>query len=139
MKRTVAEETSEEAAVFNIGQIDKMPVTNQQLERATRKDPILSKVLHYTKRGWPERVEEELKPYWSRRQELTIEQNCLLWGIRVVLPVSLQEKVMQEIHQNHPGMVRMKAIARSHVWWPGIDASIERCVKSCTACQTGIL
>ena len=25
---------------------------------------------------------------------------------------------------------------RSHVWWPSIDTSIERCVKSCTVCQT---
>ena len=94
LKSTVAEETLEEAVVSNIGQIDKMPVTNQQLERATRKDPTLSKVLHYTQRGWPERVEEELKLYWSRCQEFTIEQNCLLWGIRVVLPVSLRDKVM---------------------------------------------
>ncbi|XP_063952153.1 uncharacterized protein LOC129258047 [Lytechinus pictus] len=32
-------------------------------------------------------------------------------------------------------MVRMKEIARSHVWWPRIDYDIEQMVKSCQTCQ----
>ena len=65
-----------------------------------------------------------------------MEQNCLLWGIRIVVPNGLQQKVIQEIHRNHPGIVRMKAIAQSYMWWPGIDADIETCVKLCAACQS---
>ena len=135
LKTTDEEETSKEATVFNISQLDTMPVTNRQLEQATRKDPILSKALHYTQRGWPEKVQEGLKPYQSQRLEFLVNQNCLLWGARVVVPSRLRSKVMQEIHQNHPGVVRMKALARSYVWWPGIDATIGSHVKSCTACQ----
>ena len=30
----------------------------------------------------------------------------------------------------------MKAIARSYVWWPGLDKAIENQAKSCKACQT---
>ena len=29
----------------------------------------------------------------------------------------------------------MKAVARSYVWWPGIDLDIENCVNSCNTCQ----
>ena len=29
----------------------------------------------------------------------------------------------------------MKALARSHVWWPNVDQQIEERVKSCAACQ----
>ena len=32
-------------------------------------------------------------------------------------------------------MARMKAQARSWVWWPKIDADIEKNVKSCNTCQ----
>ena len=29
----------------------------------------------------------------------------------------------------------MKALARSYVWWPGIDKAIEQESKGCTGCQ----
>ena len=32
-------------------------------------------------------------------------------------------------------MVKMKSLARSYIWWPGLDANIEEMVKSCTGCQ----
>lgn len=34
----------------------------------------------------------------------------------------------------HSGIVRMKAIARSYVWWPSIDQHIENIAKSCKNC-----
>ena len=30
---------------------------------------------------------------------------------------------------------RLKAIARSHVWWPGLDKALEDLVSSCFKCQ----
>ena len=30
----------------------------------------------------------------------------------------------------------MKGLARSHVWWPGMDKQIENLVQSCQACQS---
>ena len=39
----------------------------------------------------------------------------------MVIPSKLREKVLEELHESHPGIVRMKAVASSHVWWPGID------------------
>ena len=35
----------------------------------------------------------------------------------------------------HPGVTRMKAVARSFMWWPGLNKQIEDTAKSCTACQ----
>ena len=29
----------------------------------------------------------------------------------------------------------MKAVARSYIWWPGLDKAIENLVKSCVSCQ----
>ncbi len=30
----------------------------------------------------------------------------------------------------------MKALARSHIWWPGLDRDIEQLVRACIACQS---
>ena len=43
--------------------------------------------------------------------------------------------MLQELHEGHPGMSKMKALARMYVWWPGIDSDIEKSVRICTECQ----
>ena len=122
------------STVFNVVQLDSLPVTSLQIRQATRNDPVLSKVLEYTKNGWPSDVPKSLEPYKNRKSELTTEGDCLLWGIRVVVPAKYQNVVLQELHCDHAGMTRMKSLARSHVWWPKIDKSIENLVRSCHPC-----
>ena len=59
-----------------------------------------------------------------------------MWGIRVVVPEKLRERLLSELHRDHPGIQKMKSIVRSYMWWPGIDDSIEALAKSCCECQT---
>ena len=49
-----------EPSIFNVRQIENLPVTAAQLKTMTRRDPVLSKVLHYTKQGWPATITEAL-------------------------------------------------------------------------------
>ena len=91
----------------------------RQLRAATKSDRTLSKVFRYTQSGWPHQIPQKLKPFADRRNELTVEEGCLLWGYRVLIPRKLRPKLLQELHRDHPGVVRMKAIARSYMWWPG--------------------
>ena len=39
------------------------------------------------------------------------------------------------LQASHPGITRMNAIARSSLWWPGLDMEIENKAKHCDACQ----
>ena len=64
-----------------------------------------------------------------------MQDGCLLWGNRVVVPPQGRSKVIDELHEGHPGMTRMKQLARSFVWWPSIDKDLEERVKSCDQCQ----
>ena len=43
--------------------------------------------------------------------------------------------ILDELHCGHPGIVRMKSLARMHVFWPGLDQHIERVVQECSPCQ----
>ena len=43
--------------------------------------------------------------------------------------------VMKQLHVDHPGMNRMKALTRSYVWWPKMDMELEDMVRKCGTCQ----
>ena len=53
----------------------------------------------------------------------------------MVVPGVWREHLLSELHGGHPGVSRMKSLARGLVWWPGIDHQIEETVKCCEKCQ----
>lgn len=125
-----------ESEIYNVSAIDKdFPITAKEIGKATLMDPGLSKVLDWVMVGWPEVCDEDLKPYYTRRHELSCEQNCILWGSRVIIPPVFREKMLEELHWEHPGICAMKAIARTCVWWPKMDEEIEQKIKLCSVCQ----
>ena len=73
--------------------------------------------------NWPEKrnITPEMMPYFKKSTELSLEDNILMWNLRVVVPRSLEAKVLRELHNQHLGIVRMKSLSRIHVWFPGID------------------
>jgi hypothetical protein len=38
------------------------------------------------KYGWPETLAEHLKVYYNKRNEMSVSQDCLMWGLRVIVP-----------------------------------------------------
>ena len=67
--------------------INTSPVDATKIELWTARDPVLSQVLQFVLQGWPSEIEEEaLKPYFIRREELSVHAGFLLWGARVMVP-----------------------------------------------------
>ena len=126
-----------EATLFNVMQVNQLPVTAKEISLATSHDPTLAKVMHFTINGWPDKkgLDLQLQPYVTRQNELSLEEGCLLWGARTIIPPKFRSQLLQDLHNDHPGMVRMKALARLHVWWPNLNQEIERTVRECKICQ----
>jgi hypothetical protein len=63
-------------------QISNLPVSVQQIRTATQNDVILSRVVQFTINGWPQTdIAPELMPFHRVKDELTVEEGCLLRGI----------------------------------------------------------
>jgi len=116
--------------------LDEMKIVNAKLiQKETIKDPILSKVKYYITNGWPEKVRKELEVFKQKQELLSVEQNTILWGYRITIPEIIKQKILDELHYNHLGIVKMKSIARGYIWWPGIDKDIENITKNCERCR----
>ncbi|RXN34352.1 putative protein K02A2.6-like protein [Labeo rohita] len=124
--------------MFYANQVATLPVSNADIKRGTLTDSTLSSVLDMVLSGrFPKSkdVPTDLLPFVTRRHELSMVQGCLMWGSRVIVPPKLRQWVLTDLHIGHPGVVRMKHLARSYVWWLGIDGQIESQSKSCQSCQ----
>ena len=52
----------------------------------------LPRALEFAAHGWPDSIDHDkpLEPYFHRKHELSVEDNCLLWGRRVVIPADFE-------------------------------------------------
>ena len=118
--------------IFLMDTLSNTPIHASQVRQWTDRDPLLSQVREMVLNGWKEVETEEILPYVRRKEEL-----CPRWmsHVGVIVPSAGRSKVLDQLHQCHPGIARMKSLSRSYVWWPGIDKDIEIRIKSCTQCQ----
>jgi len=68
------------------------------------------------------------------KDELTIYNGLLLCGNRIVVPSSLQQEILQKLHEGHPGIVKTQLRARASVWWPGVSKQIQHFIQNCNTC-----
>nr|XP_054759405.1 uncharacterized protein K02A2.6-like [Lytechinus pictus] len=131
-------EDGTEGSIYVTDVVDSnFPVTASEIAAETQKDSVLKQVYEQTLYGWSETVpmNDELKPYHSRRFELSCDQGCVKWGHRVIIPKSLRHKLLDELHSQHSGVVAMKAVTRGFMFWPGIDKEIKQISSRCSVCQ----
>lgn len=112
----------------------QIPIDNKKIIEETDRDLTLNQIKNFIQTQWPSKITPNIKPYYDHRLELHIINGCLMLGHKIIIPNSLQQQVLNELHSTHEGIVRTKAMARSYLWFPNLDKRIEEMCKSCNHC-----
>jgi hypothetical protein len=123
--------------VNTIGDIPNSKRRMEEIRTATKKDPVMIKLLKTIQTGWRDlkkETEKEIQPYFDVRAELTCEDGLILKGERIVIPMSERRKVMNNLHISHLGREGTLAKAREYVYWPKMNEEIKQIISVCDVC-----
>ncbi|KAK7088654.1 hypothetical protein V1264_022553 [Littorina saxatilis] len=113
----------------------------QELRQKTDADPDLAALRDTIIDGWPDNAKllpKRLRDYWSCKDELSVEDDLVLKGDRIIIPAAMQAYILQNIHAGHQGSEKCKLRAKTCVYWRGINTHIDDWVKRCNVCQSNL-
>ena len=106
--------------------------------QATAKDKEFQSLKHYISTGWPAKrsqIPMFLRSYWNFRDELTIEGGILMKNSKVLIPETLKQKYLEQIHHGHQGIKACRFRAREFVFWININNDLKELVEKCDIYQ----
>ena len=86
--------------------INCLPITLRQLQAAIKEDRVLNEVVKFLSTGkWPTAhdVNNELRPYYMKRSELSLHDNVIMWGLRCS-PIRFISGFLVEMPSSYPGI-----------------------------------
>ena len=112
-------------------------VTWDRVKSETIRDHSLQQLKNYIVNSFPESVNQlptELQPYWQCRDALSVIDEVILVGGRILIPASLRFEVCKILHSAHQGTTAMSERAKATVFWPGITSCISNTRQNCNTC-----
>ena len=93
-------------ALFYSEVLETMPVSVTDTARESRRDPLISEIMNYVEHDhWPHEVSTNLQPFSTRRHEMSVQQGCILWGRRLIVPAKIRKDILSSLHMGHLGVV----------------------------------
>lgn len=130
MKNEILEESviasiraGEEERTMMCNTISELPVTLREIRNEAEKDDFIITTKN-----------KMLDDSQNVSNSFSIIDNVLMYNDRVVIPSSLQTRILKDFHKGHPGRSRMKTLMRSFVFWNNMDADINQKVDACKGC-----
>ena len=106
----------------------------ERIRTAADRDPEYETLRETILPGFPEHRKQApptVRQYWGVRSMLALDDGMIVYGPRLVIPVSLRRDVLERLHQSHQGIERTKRRARLCLYWPGIDRDVTNMVSAC--------
>ena len=137
-KLVEANVTDEADKFVNFVEYASLPkaITLPEMIEATEQDGVLQQLKDAIRTG---SFNKDTLVYKKFSGELSVSSNGLiLKGQQIVIPYSLESRILQIAHEGHLGIVKTKQIIRDKVWFPGMGEKVESLIGNCLACQAQI-
>ena len=109
-------------------------ISIEEMKQAVKEDSAMQKLSQCMKGGQMGSA-KDINGYKNVFQELTLVDELIMRGERMVVPEKLQKRMIQMAHEGHQGVVQTKQMLCAHVWFPGIDAAVKNYTDKCLGCQ----
>lgn len=136
-----ATRSSEDQVIYVINSSIPSALTLEDVVKATKEDKLLQMVIkcisnnQWWKNPGSDLNSESFKLFCKVKDELTCVEDLVLRGNRIVIPLSLQNRVIHLAHEGHQGIVKTKSLLRDKLWFPYMDKLCTDIVKDCVNCQ----
>ncbi|UYV63325.1 K02A2.6-like, partial [Cordylochernes scorpioides] len=121
--------------VLSITSEELQGLSLKEIKVCTEQDPLFQKLKDMVQKGvWPYPLNEEFKCFYKFKDELSIFDNLILKGSRILLPSKLIKRVLRIAHETHQGMTRTKQLLREKYFWINMDFDIENLIRNCPIC-----
>ena len=110
----------------------------QELQQHTEQDTAYQALKSSIIEGFPNHkssLPDSLKFFLSIKDQLSIDDNLIVYGCRLLIPTNLRATMLSHLRKAHEGIAHSQARARLTIYWPGIDQDIESFVRGCRHCQ----
>ena len=112
----------------------------ESLRKETASNPVLSVLQNIVSNGWPSKCSKGwpsiIKPYWSMKDYIGLEDGLLLKGRQMLIPATLQNDVLSQIHNHcHQGAEKNQLLSRKCVYWPNINSEITEMIEKFVICK----
>ncbi|XP_065079965.1 uncharacterized protein K02A2.6-like, partial [Ochlerotatus camptorhynchus] len=96
--------------------LEVFPLSFKMIQAETRSDDTLQQVIRFVNSKWPPKKEDlsdpQVEQFYLRRDSLNVVADFVMYGERLVIPPKFRKRVLQQLHKGHPGVERMRSIAR---------------------------
>ena len=109
----------------------------EEIQQASSQDDHLQQLKMFIIAGWPNTKDElhtNIRLYWPYRDELVVIDGIILKDRCIVIPDSLKQQVLTQLHTSHMGLEKTKLLAHDSVFWSNINADIKAYIKHCATC-----
>ena len=109
-----------------------------QIRQETDNDESLKLLKSVIMKGWPETRSElntKVQDFWNFRDELSVYNDIIFKGERIVIPLSMRPEMLEKVHESHLGIEKSRSRARDIMFWPKMSQDIENLISKCAVCQ----